>query len=97
MSATLRSEGGGPEAVTATSTEVTVTERELGGGRREVVQTVSTTQVGGVQKEVVQTVHSTQETITTATTHHIVQGNLLSNGNTLEVGPEPEGDTTLTA
>merc|ERR1712130_371929 len=41
MSATLRSEGG--DGVAATSTEVTVTERELGGGRRETVETVCST------------------------------------------------------
>ena len=39
MSATLRSEGG--EGVAATGTEVTVTSTDLGGGRRETVETVS--------------------------------------------------------
>jgi len=63
MSATLRSEGG--DGVAATSTEVTVTERELGGGRRETVETVS----------------RTVETITLSTTQQVVPGNaLVANG-----------------
>merc|ERR1712241_960481 len=64
MSATLRSEGG--DGVAATSTEVTVTERELGGGRRETVETVS----------------RTIETITLSTTQQVVAGNaLVANGS----------------
>merc|ERR1712107_310990 len=62
MSATLRSEGG--DGVAATSTEVTVTERELGGGRRETVETVS----------------RTVETITLSTTQQVPGNALVANG-----------------